>query len=178
MITISPAQISLSEKEFNQVYSILIKAYAITELQIWGENYTRISKTEYRELIAKNEIIFARIDNQIVGCIHYFKKDDSIYSFGLLAADFNKRGMGIGRTLINYVEKHSINKGALYMDLVILRAKNFEIENKVALKNWYQRLGYEYSSSHSFLEIEPKRIEKSKKLITPSLFDFYRKVLI
>ena len=95
-----------------------------------------------------------------------------------MAADFKKKGMGIGRTLINYVEKHSINKGALYMDLVILRAKNFEIENKVALKNWYQRLGYEYSSSHSFLEIEPKRIEKSKKLITPSLFDFYRKVLI
>jgi len=61
--------------------------------------------------------------------------------------------------------------------LVILRAKDFDIDNKIFLKEWYERMGYQYVSSQTFLEIEPARIEKSKKLITPVLFDAYTKVL-
>ncbi|HIP33045.1 MAG TPA: N-acetyltransferase [Crocinitomicaceae bacterium] len=177
MIIIEQAKCKIDSEEFNTMYSILINAYAQAELEIWGENYFRISKEEYQILIEKKEVFFAKKDNVIVGCIHFHKIITETYSFGLLAVDFNYKGLGIGRVLINHVENIAKNNGAQYMELVILKAKNFDIENKTILKNWYQRLGYGYKSSHTFLEIEPKRIEKSKKLITPSIFDFYRKNL-
>lgn len=178
MIKIEPAIIdNLSEDEIVCMHEILRHAYAVTEIDIWGENYVRINWNEFVDLIRKDEIILARMKNEIVGSIHTFKISDNSFSFGLLSVDFTKKGNGIGRLLIAAAEKRAIDSGATIMELEILKPKDTEISIKKVLHDWYLRLGYIYTDTFSFIERKPDKIEKAKKLITPSVFDCYKKKL-
>ena len=49
----------LSKKTLDRMYSILIDAYARTEIDVWGENYIRISKEEFIQLVLRGEIFGA-----------------------------------------------------------------------------------------------------------------------
>jgi hypothetical protein len=60
MITIHSAkQKNLSEQEFQKLYSIIVKAYADTESEMWGKNYVRVSELDFRKFIAADEILVA-----------------------------------------------------------------------------------------------------------------------
>jgi GNAT superfamily N-acetyltransferase len=92
----------------------------------------------------------------------------------LLCADFSKSGLGIGRALIEEVEKIAKDNGAVEIEIEILRTKGIEVPFKVRLKDWYQKLGYVYTHSQNFANIRP---ENAKKLLAPSDFDHYLKNL-
>ena len=47
MISVRQADDSIFSAPFEKAYQILIDAYARSEMEIWGENYARISKEEY-----------------------------------------------------------------------------------------------------------------------------------
>lgn len=178
MLLIESAKLDeLSTDEISLVYEIMRNAYAVTEVEIWGENYIRISKEDFLDLFSKNEIFIARLNDEIVGCIHVYKVSNDTFSFGLLAVDFNKKGEGIGRALITAAEKHAKENGAKHMEIEILRASDILVPIKQVLHDWYQRLGYVFINSVSFLERKPDKIEKSKMLIVPAVFDCYRKEL-
>ena len=63
------------------------------------------------------------------------------------------------------------------MSIEILKPKNEAVPFKDQLGQWYQRLGYEFTGSKSFIELKPKKVEKAKKLITDVVFDCYEKKL-
>jgi GNAT superfamily N-acetyltransferase len=168
---------SLSDGTLNRMYAVLIRAYAETEVEVWGENHIRISKTDFIALIKCGEIFGAFIDSQLVGSVRLFKKDPQTFSFGLLSADLNMQGKGIGNTLVSYIETRAKQKGAVYMDIEILRAVTLEPPFKKRLKEWYIKLGYTYTQSGSFLELKPYHADKAKKLIQPCVFDCYQKIL-
>lgn len=158
-------------------YNILIHAYAQTEKEIWGENYVRISSEEYQELIKREYVFTALLDDEVVGTIVLSRQNNTTFSFGLLAVDFSKKGLGIGRRLVHHVEQIAINLGGTEMTLEILKPKNQLIPFKQQLGEWYERQGYAYTHSADFLELKPTKIEKAKQLITPAVFDCYRKEL-
>ena len=113
MITIELANIDLiSASDLDKMYSLLIHAYAITEKEIWGDNYSRLSLEEFKILISEKEVYFARLENNIVGSIHVSRLDKESFNFGLLSADFDKKGLGIGRKLIKAAENHAISRNA------------------------------------------------------------------
>lgn len=165
---------TVSDKDRKQLHEFLRVAYALTETEVWGENYVRITFEEYNELIEEGEILIAYIDNEVVGGVHYYERKKGTYSFSLLCADFNKSGLGIGRALVNRVEQDAKANGATEIQLEILRPKGIEVPFKKQISDWYQRMGYVYTHSQNFAEIKPV---KAKNLIRPSDFDYYLKLL-
>ena len=63
------------------------------------------------------------------------------------------------------------------MKIEILRPSNVELPQKKQLDAWYQRQGYNFLNSMSFVERKPDKAQKALALITPSQFDCYEKVL-
>lgn len=167
-----------SKKHLKQQYDVLIRAYAETEIEIWGENYIRISFEEYKMVIEKEFVFSALLNDEVVGTILLSNHGKGHFSFGLLAVDFKHKGLGIGRKLIDKAEQKARNLGGIKMTLEILKPQNQIIPFKEQLADWYQRLGYHYLFTKSFIELKPNRVEKAKLLITPSVFDCYEKDFI
>lgn len=179
MITIENANIeTLNQFDLTRLYELMIKAYAETEVEIWGEDYERLSYNEFVEIIKKEELYLARIDNEIVGSVHIFKIDNDTFSFGLLNSDFDKKGLGIGSALVDKAEELAIKSGAGKVNIEVLRPSDFEVPGKVMLANWYLIKGYTFTMYDTFLNLKPDKIEKSKALKVPSGFDCYTKSLI
>lgn len=178
MIKIEGASLSsLTNTELVRTHSLLVYAYAITEKEIWGENYSRLNLDEFKELIEANEIFIARLDEEIVGSIHVSRLDNESFNFGLLSVDFARKGLGIGRKLIETVENHAIEQNAKFMKIEVLRPSTIELPQKKVLDEWYRRQGYVFTESMSFVERKPDKAVKALALITPSQFDCYEKVL-
>ncbi len=171
---ISSKSKNLPLKDRKRLYQILTTAYAETEKEMWGENYVRISFEDYNKLIENGEILVAYSNGLVVGGIRHYVKASGIYGFGLLCADFGKTGMGIGRTLIGAVEKIALERNMKAIKIEILRPKDREVEFKTRISGWYQRMGYKYTYSQDFNEVEPT---KAHDLVTPSCFDYYVKSL-
>lgn len=175
MITVQSAKAAnLTAHQQKRLHEILTIAYALTEVEVWGENYVRIDYADYCELILKDEVLVALMDGEVVGGVHYYERANGLYCFSLLSADFDKSGLGIGRKLVNRVEEIAKANGATAIELEILRPRGIEVPFKVRIANWYKRQGYVYTHSQNFAEIKPI---KAKKLANPSDFDYYRKEL-
>lgn len=155
----------------------MIHGYKVTEIEIWGEDYKRMSLEEFQRVIEKGELIGAWIDDVPVGSIHTYPLNNNTHAFGLFSADFAYKGKGIGRRLIVAAEEMAVSKGADFMELEILRLKHKELLVKQQLSEWYQRLGYQLVSTTDFAERKPDKAEKTENFVAPSVFDCYRKAL-
>lgn len=171
---LSAKKAKLTQAQQKKIHRILTIAYAETEIEVWGDNYQRITFDDYLDLIEKDEILVAFYQGEVVGGIHYYQRNATHYAFSLLCADFSKKGLGIGRALVGQVEKIAKANKAKAIQIEILRAKEIEVTFKKRLSDWYQRMGYIYTHSQNFAEVYP---EKSINLANPSNFDYYRKVL-
>ena len=177
MITILKADKGINEVDFVRAYDILIYAYAQTEAEIWGENYSRISKEDFKKIVKSGEVFLAYKENQVVGCVRLFKVSTESYSFGLLAVNFSIKGQGIGRKLVESAEQEAVKLGASLMDIEILKARDIRVQSKIDLHEWYTRLGYVFFGTDSFVTLKPMEADKAEKMINPSVFDQYRKTL-
>ena len=164
-----------NEYDLKELYNIVVKGYELTESEIWGENYIRVFFKDYRDLIDSGEIRLALFNGKIAGGIHGYAVNETTYAFSLLATDFNLKGKGIGTALIRALEIEAKNLGATSMTIEILRVKHKEIEGKITLARFYERLGYAYTHSEDCICKIPQ--EKYKKLKAPSNFDFYVKAI-
>lgn len=172
----STAQYNLAPEEFESLYKIIIEAYEQTEKEVWGDHYIRVSKDRFQSLVDKGEILVAFLKEEIVGGVHCLKLDKDAYSFSLLGADFNQSGKGIGKALIKAVEQVAYTQGAKEIRIEVLRAENIEVESKIRLGQWYNRLGYPFVKTIDVFEVY-NDAEKWSKLVNPSVFDCYLKVL-
>lgn len=178
MIEIKPCDITkLNQEQIDRLYDLMIYAYAQTEVEIWGENYSRMSKGEYISLLEGDNILIAWEDNQIVGSIYLYRISKGVFGFGLLNADFSESGKGIGRSLIAAAEKVAIERGANMMQLEILKARDVDVPVKNLLSKWYMAQGYTFIGTHDFLALKPDKVEKAKTMVNPSVFDVYTKEL-
>jgi len=168
---------SFSEKDLKDAYNILIEAYSRTEVDIWGDNYTRLEFDEFQSLYLRNEIILVKHNSFVVGTIHHFKLDEYTHSFGLFAVDRGFKGHSIGKELIKLVESIAIEAKCNRISIEVLRPTNFEVPFKLVLKDWYKNLGYQYSHSSEFLEHKPDKTEKALLLKVPATFDCFIKQL-
>lgn len=176
MITIHSAkQKNLTEQEFQQLYQIIVKAYADTESEMWGKNYVRVSESDFRKFIEADEILVAFLNETVAGGLRYYRSSQNTFGFGLFGADFLLGGKGIGRALINRVEEEVKKSNCKKVRIEILRPKNFELPIKKILRNWYQRLGYKFIGTVDFAEEFPDRAEG---ILVPCVFDYYEKELI
>lgn len=156
------------------MFEIMRDAYARTESEIWGENYVRIPKHEFEELIDQGSVFGAKLDGQVVGTLFLKKMSPEESTFGLLGVDSNQEGKGIGSKLIQAAENQATVDGSSYMVLDILRPRDFEVQLKDRLRKWYEGMGYIFTHNQNF---EDRRPDRAKDLKVPSVFDCYRKEL-
>ena len=178
MLEIIPSnKTTLTDDQVNRLYDLMIHAYAVTEKEIWGENYFRMSKEEYITLVNGGRVLVAWIDGRIVGSVYFYPISNQVYGFGLLNADFSESGKGIGRALIRESEKAARDQGAETMQLEILKARDLLVPVKEQLAKWYLAQGYSFLGTHDFLELKPDKVKKAKTMVNPSVFDVYTKDL-
>lgn len=168
------SDVSLTPEDRFQLFEIMRIAYATTEIEVWGEDYIRMSQSEYEQLIDEGNVLVAYWAKDICGCVSFSRKSENAFRFSLLGTrqGFTKRG--IGKALVEATEQIARDSGAKFMELEILRPVDSEPLPKELLRKWYIRMGYSYTSSQDFAEVYT---EKAKNLITPSNFDYYRKAL-
>lgn len=164
----------LTRFEKDLLYEIMREAYASTEKEIWGENYIRMDREEYFNLIYKGAILYAKIDHEICGSVHFYPINKHTYGFSLLSTREGYKNKGVGTALVKAVEERAKKFGANTIHIEILRPRDFNTRNKTILRNWYEEMGYKYKSSENFANVRP---DKARLLKVPSHFDKYIKTL-
>lgn len=168
----SSANENLTRKEKELLHNIMRQAYAETEIEIWGENYVRMDREEYFDLIYQGSILYATLENEICGSIYFYRITDDVYGFSLLCTREGYKHKGVGRTLIEAVEAEAKKTGASSIQIEILRPRDFDTEPKTILRKWYESLGYTFLSSDNFADSSP---DQALLLKVPSNFDRYIK---
>jgi GNAT superfamily N-acetyltransferase len=175
MISIySTLERELSNKEFDSLYSIIIAAYAKTEIEVWGKNYVRVSKKAYQSYVDNHQILYAMIDHKIVGGIYFYKLKDNTWTFSLLGSDFEQSGKGIGKALVGFVEALIRQNKGDKVHIEVLKAKDMKVESKIRLHNWYLKMGYDFIKTVDVFEVY-NDAKKWSRLKNPSVFDCYLK---
>ncbi len=157
-----------------EMFEIMRDAYARTEIEIWGENYVRMPQSEYDSLIDEGRITIAILDSIIVGSVYSRNIDSETSTFGLLAVHRDFGGRGVGSKLIEAVEKRAKQEGSTYMNIEILRPRDFKVPIKDRLRMWYEGMDYMFTHEENF---QDRRPDRAKDLVVQSVFDCYRKKL-
>lgn len=160
----------LDEEELKSLYEIIIKAYALTENLMWGENYVRIPFGEYFKYVQNDEIFVALLNREVVGGIRFYDLNKEEKMFSLFGADFNHSGKGIGESLIQFILDKAKHEKIKRIKIEILRPADFELPDKKRLANWYKRFGFNYTGSDKFED----KLPKAQQPITKCVFDYYQ----
>jgi GNAT superfamily N-acetyltransferase len=100
--------------------------------------------------------------------------DDEVGEFGMLAADPDHRGIGIGRRLVDFAERLNVDRGLRTMRLELLVPQTWTHPTKTFLDTWYTRMGYRVVRKGDFEEQYP---HLAPLLATPCDFVIYHKNL-
>lgn len=129
-----------------QLVSLINKVYDASEAGLWLPGWVRVSPAELSLLITSGEVIAAYQDTTLVGVIHLYhdvgQGGYQVGGFGMLAVPLDQRGTGAGRALVQYAEQATRERGIRFMQLELLTPKNWKLDSKEFLLEWYGRLGY------------------------------------
>ncbi len=148
--------------------------YVTAEDGLWRDGASRTTPSEMAVLIEAGEIAVATVDGRLAGAVRVQALSDVTGEFGLLAADPEHRGIGVGRELITFAERHSHDRGLLAMQLELLVPRTWSHPSKEFLDDWYRRIGYRVVRRTSVDDLQP---ELAPLLATPCEFVVYEKPL-
>ncbi|MFJ5212345.1 GNAT family N-acetyltransferase [Streptomyces nigra] len=156
------------------VAALINEVYEVAEEGLWVEGTTRTNTQEVESFVRSAEIVTARLDGDIVGCVRIQRLDERTCEFGMLAAAPKRRGMGIGRELVRFAEQDGRQKGFEVMQLELLVPREWSQPSKVFLNEWYTRIGYRVSATGAIEDYYP---ELAPLLATTCDFVIYHKNL-
>ena len=182
LISMSEIQISnpkageLSKEEINYTADLINRVYLITESDFWPQNgdYERVNTQELTQFIEKDELIIAKLGDEIVGAVHVYKNTETVGGFGMLVSDPEKRGLKIGSKLVNAVEVWCKKRSCTQIQLELLKPDDKIHPDKEFLYKWYTRIGYEFQSKTPYGDMYP---ELASLLKIPCTFEVYLKNL-
>ncbi|GII53961.1 GNAT family N-acetyltransferase [Planotetraspora thailandica] len=154
--------------------TLVNEVYAVAEKGLWADGYARTTPGEIAALVGAGEIAVARVDGRIVGCVRVQDLDEHTGEFGMLAADLDHRGAGVGRALVAFAEGRSRDLGRRTMQLELLVPRGWAHPSKEFLAGWYGRLGYRRVDVGAIEEAHPTL---APLLATPCDYLVYRKDL-
>ena len=116
--------------------------YEVAERGLWREGATRTTASELAELIGAEQIAVATRHDQIAGAVRIHDVGDDASEFGMLVADPDQRGTGVGRALVAFAEQRGRERGLRAIQLELLVPRAWSHPSKEFLKAWYGRIGY------------------------------------
>lgn len=104
-----------------------------------------------QEIIEKenNQILMLFKDNKLTGCVHLILENDSIY-FGMLTIDPLIQSKGLGKILLNEIEKRTISSGRTRIRISVIHTRS-------ELISYYERRGFKATGKwEPFPEDDPR----------------------
>ncbi|HEY6691399.1 MAG TPA: GNAT family N-acetyltransferase [Solirubrobacteraceae bacterium] len=157
-----------------QLTDLINGVYATAEHGLWRDGATRTTPSELAGLIEAREIAVATVGGRLVGAVRVQAISDATGEFGMLVADPEYRGIGVGRALIAFAERHSRDRGLRAMQLELLVPRTWRHPSKVFLDDWYRRIGYRVIRT---ISLDDMYAELSPLLATPCELVVYEKPL-
>jgi GNAT superfamily N-acetyltransferase len=148
--------------------------FRTAESGLWRNGAERTTPSELAELIAARQVAVARREGAIAGCVRIHDVAEDASEFGMLAADPDHRGTGVGRALVDFAEQHSRERGLRAMQLELLVPRDWLHPSKEFLKSWYARMAYRPISTRPFDDLYP---HLAPLLATPCELAVYEKSL-
>jgi GNAT superfamily N-acetyltransferase len=136
-----------------ELCALVNDVYAAAEEGMWRDGAERTSVEELGAMVAAGEILVARVpDRGIVGSVRLHDVADDTSEFGILVAAQDRRSLGIGRALVDEVERRSRERGRRAMQLELLVPRHWRHPSKAFLAAWYGRRGYRLVRTTAFDE--------------------------
>jgi GNAT superfamily N-acetyltransferase len=157
-----------------QLTALINDVYVTAEDGLWQNGATRTTPAEVSRFVDAGQIAVAEVDGELAGSVRVQALSGVTGEFGLLVADPEHRGIGVGRALIEFAERHSHDRGLRAMQLELLVPRTWTHPTKEFLDNWYRRLGYRVVRRTSVEDLQP---ELAPLLATPCEFVVYEKPL-
>jgi GNAT superfamily N-acetyltransferase len=176
-IELLPAAASTDGSLVAELTALVNRVYAVAEEGLWVDGATRTTPDEMAGLIAAGEIAVARdggSDGRPVGSVRVQQIDDVTGEFGMLVADPERRGEGLGRDLVGFAEDRFRRRSVPTMQLELLVPREWTHPTKEFLDAWYTRIGYRPVRTGRIDDDYP---HLSPLLATPCDFVIYHKDL-
>lgn len=136
--------------------NLINEAYDFDEAGFWIENAKRISEEELTKMVENKEIITAKSNGEIVGCLRISKLSEEIGEIGLVSVDLSKRGFGIPNNLMNEAENKLREMGLKKSVVELLVPRNWDHPKKQQLFSWYNLRGYRFLKRDLFENYFPE----------------------
>jgi GNAT superfamily N-acetyltransferase len=153
---------------------LINEVYVVAEEGLWQPGWKRTNPEEVGGFVGAGEVATARLDGELAGVIRVQELSDRAGEFGMLAADPERRGIGIGRELVAFAERHIRDRGLGAMQLELLVPLEWKHPSKVFLDDWYTRIGYRVISKTGVADLQP---QLAPLLATECEFVVYEKPL-
>ena len=173
-IRMVPADAGMDATLVDELSALVNSVYAVAEEGLWADGTPRTTPERMAELIAAGQIAVARADERIVGAVQIRRLGTGEGELGMLVADPDHRGQGVGRELVRFAERWSHEQGLDTIQLEVLVPRQWSHPSKEFLKAWYSRIGYRPVRAGQFEESYP---ELAPLLATPCEFVIYHKSL-
>lgn len=174
---IQPVLTSISSEDLTGLVELINQVFLDSESEFWPHDgsYYRTTVEEIASFICKGHLRFAIVDDRIVGMIKVYKKGSGLGCFGMLIVDPAYRKHKIGSLLVKEAENWCLAVGLQNIELELLVANDFELEEKIQLRNWYDRIGYVLIEKVPFESLYPTHADLIQ---IPSSFEIMRKKLV
>jgi GNAT superfamily N-acetyltransferase len=169
-----PIESDLGDDNIKRLSDLINNVYDDAESGMWKRKGFRTNPAEIERLLRAQAMILAEIDGAIVGSVNINLMPDGVGEFGMLVADLNRRGMGIGSALVDRAENWARDMACHTMRLELLTPRNWTHPSKEFLKKWYSRMGYKPEAPESLELLHPDLVPK---LATECDFTVWRKPL-
>jgi GNAT superfamily N-acetyltransferase len=153
-----PIESDLQPENVRRLATLINDVYDVAESGMWKRRGTRTSPEEVQRLLGNRALILAESDGMIVGSVNVNLMSHGIGEFGMLVADPNRRGEGIGTALVEHAERWAREQGCHTMRLEILTPRGWTHPSKEFLKGWYARIGYAPQSTEPFEILYPELV--------------------
>jgi GNAT superfamily N-acetyltransferase len=173
-IGVEPAASADDAAIVTAIADLINSVYLIAEAGLWVDGARRTNAAEIAELIRVQELVTARIGEDLAGVVRVHALDGGTAEFGMLAADPARRSVGVGRALVAFAEAWAVDRGFTSMQLELLVPTSWQHPSKQFLQDWYSRIGYREVKTGTLGEFYP---ELEPLLATPCELVVSRKVL-
>jgi GNAT superfamily N-acetyltransferase len=169
-----PVASDLGGDHIKRLSDMINAVYDDAESGMWQRQGTRTNPAEVERLLRAQALILAEIDGVLVGSVNVNLLRDGVGAFGMLVADRNQRGKGIGSALVARAENWARDRACHTMRLELLTPRHWTHPSKEFLKRWYARIGYQPQATGSF---EVRHPELVPELATECDFTVWHKSL-
>jgi GNAT superfamily N-acetyltransferase len=141
-ITLLPGTAAADEHLMAELTQLVNRVYRVAEDGLWTDGAARTTADEMAEMVAAEQVAVARVGGDVVGSVRVQRLGDDTGELGMLVADPERRGEGIGRELVAFAEDLSRRQGLSLMQLELLVPRAWTHPTKEFLHTWYTRIGY------------------------------------